>query len=154
MTDRQQLLEKARRAYAERDWPTARQIYLQAAEQGELPAADRRDLADTAWWLGLVDDAIADFEAAALQHHKEGNNQKAAMAASEAAVSYFLRGEEAPGSAWIGRAVRWLEGEPECLASGWIALFTQVEAQTAAEQSRRSTGSHAGRHAYRTQRQR
>ena len=51
------------------------------------------------------------------------------MAAAEAAFSYFLRGEEAVGSAWIGRAMRWLDGQPECLATGWLALLTQVEAQ-------------------------
>jgi len=133
MSQQGQLLESARRAYGERDWPTARDRYQQAATHGDLSAADRRNLADTAWWLGLTDDAIADFEAAALQHHKDGQPQEAAMAATEAAISYFLRGEEAIGSAWVGRAIRWLNGQPECLASGWLALLTQVEAQIARE---------------------
>ena len=52
------LLQDARDAYARRDWPRARDGFLQARASGVLPADDVFALADAAWWLGLIDEAL------------------------------------------------------------------------------------------------
>ena len=58
------LLTDARDAYARRDWPRARDGFRQARALGSLPADDVYALADAAWWLGLIDEALAAYEEA------------------------------------------------------------------------------------------
>jgi hypothetical protein len=47
----------AREAYRKRDWATARDGFLTIRAGEPLVAADLDALADSAWWLGLADEA-------------------------------------------------------------------------------------------------
>jgi len=53
------LLERARHAYGRRDRTAAREGFGAAAERGTLSVDDLASLADSAWWLGLNDEALA-----------------------------------------------------------------------------------------------
>ena len=125
--DRDALLAAARAAYGAHAWPAAREGFRAAREGGPLPAADLSALADSAWWLGRVDESIAEGERAYRTHLDEGHPRAAAWTAIGVAVNFLLRGDEAVGSGWIGRAARLLAEEPECVEQGYLAYFLEIE---------------------------
>lgn len=49
------------------------------------------------------------------------------MAAIGVAVNFYLRGDSAVGSAWIGRAARLLADEPDSAAHGYLIYLLEVE---------------------------
>lgn len=122
------VLEAARDAYARRDWPRARDGFEAARASGALTADDVYALAESAWWLGLVDDALAYYEEAYRRHLGEGRPRQAAMSAIAAAVSLFLRGDTVVGSGWISRAQRLLQNADGSVEQGWMIHIFEVEA--------------------------
>ncbi|MBW3591102.1 MAG: hypothetical protein KY393_04545, partial [Actinobacteria bacterium] len=94
-----------------------------------LSAEDLDALSNAAWWLGRVDDCLRAGEGAFLAHLDRGQPRAAAMTAVELAVSLFLRGDEAVGSGWIGRAHRLLADLPEGPEHGYLHYIIEVEAE-------------------------
>jgi ATP/maltotriose-dependent transcriptional regulator MalT len=127
MDDPTQVLSEARAAFRSGHWPDARARFVAARARTDLAADDLANLADAAWWLGLVDES----NAAGVDAHRaflaEGRPQQAAMAAVGVAVNSFLRGDPDVGAGWIGRAARLLADEPECPAHGYLAYLLEVE---------------------------
>lgn len=121
------LLEAGREAYARRDWPRARSALLEVHAAGALDPDDLLMLSDTAWWMGLIDESVADAEQAYRAYLDGGAARRAATATVAIAVNLFLRGDEEIGAAWMSRAQRHLDGEPEGPEHGYILYLLDVE---------------------------
>lgn len=120
-------LAEARAAYRQRQWPRAHAVYSSVGRSAELTPEDSAALADSAWWLGRVDDSVAAGCAAFSGFLAAGRAREAAMAAVGVAVNHFLRGDGATGSGWVAHAARLLEDEPECPEHGYLIYLLHVE---------------------------
>lgn len=118
-----QTLAAARAAFAARDWVGAHDRFLTARREAELDADDLSALGHASWWLGLMDESLAAGEEAYRLYLDASNSRRAAYLAFDTAYGYFLRGNEAVGSGWIGRAQRLLADEPECPEQGYLLYF-------------------------------
>ena len=121
-------LQAAREAYAGRDWPRAHELFSGVRASGALSADDVYALSDAAWWLGLVDESIGAAEEAHQGYLELGHPRQAARAATDIAVQHFLRGDDALGSGWVGRAQHALDGVPEGPEHGMLLYLLEVEA--------------------------
>jgi DNA-binding NarL/FixJ family response regulator len=120
-------VDRARKAYTHRDWPSAHELFMAARERDQLAADDLAAFADTAWWLGQVDESIATYELAFRAYLDEGRQDDAAMTALGVAVNHLLRGDDTLGSGWIGRSRRILADLPEGPVHGYLLYMTEVE---------------------------
>ena len=128
MTDAGEHLTAAREAYRARRWPDARAHFRAARRLTALGADDLEALGTSAWWIGAVEECAEAWEAAYRACLDDGRPGAAAETALGIGYICFLRGDEAPGMGWIGRAQRLLEGLPECVAHGDLLYTMQVEA--------------------------
>ena len=74
----------ARDAYDRRDWAVARDYFAAARGQGPLSASDVAALADSAWWMGRTDEALAGYEDAYRLYVRAERKPKAALMAISA----------------------------------------------------------------------
>jgi DNA-binding CsgD family transcriptional regulator len=116
-------LETARAAFAKHEWAHARDCFVAARDAAPLGADDLACLREAAWWLGLMDESRAAGEEAYALYVEASENRKAAYQAWEIAYAYFLKGDEAVGSGWMGRAQRLLVNEPDCAEQGYVLYF-------------------------------
>src|SRR5687767_6279115 len=115
-------LEAGREAYARRAWPEAYRLLLEADREGLLEPGDLEALAKSAWWIGLATESIAAFERAYALHLERGNRSMAAMMALTLRREYGARLAGSVAQAWLHRAEHLLEGEPESVAHGYLAI--------------------------------
>jgi hypothetical protein len=92
------VLEAARQAFARRDWVVARERFREAAHERALAGDDLCALANCAWWLGDLDEALPALERAYGRYLKEGTRRTAALAALDIGYTRVVRGEAAQGS--------------------------------------------------------
>ena len=130
----------ARDAYRRHRWDEARDGFRHARAGGELAADDALALADSAWWLGQVDESIEAGEAAYRLHVAAGETCGAASAAVQVAVNHLLRGEELEGSGWMGRAMELLADVPDSREAAYLRYFTQVSVPHAPDGPARADG--------------
>jgi ATP/maltotriose-dependent transcriptional regulator MalT len=116
------ILRRARAAYEARDWTSAYRDLQAARERGSLSADDLFALGDAAWWLGLIRETLTVSEECYQRFLEEGRVARAAMNALDIGFAWFMRGDPMIGSAWISRARRLLEDEPECVEQGFLML--------------------------------
>lgn len=128
MAETEDVLGEARDAFARRDWAAARELFTAADEQGELDVDDVHALAETAWWVGDVDEALATYERAYRLYLDGEQPRRAAMSALDVAVSLLLRGDTVMGSGWMSRAQRLLR-EHQGSAEHGYALCLEVETE-------------------------
>lgn len=123
-------LDRARAAYAERQWAQARERYMAARASAPLSAEDMAAFSDAAWWEGAIDQSLSACEEAyrLYLHGDEPRPRPAAMLALDIGFSWYLRGEESMGSGWISRAQRLLEDETECVEHGYLRAMAVDEA--------------------------
>jgi DNA-binding CsgD family transcriptional regulator len=124
------LLRGARLAYQRRDWPAAYHDLKRLHEQDGLGTDDLHALGDAAWWLGLIRETLTLSEQCHQRFLDEGRVDRAATTALDIGFAWFLRGEPMVGSAWLGRARRLLEGQPEGESHGflrWLAFSEVLE---------------------------
>jgi DNA-binding NarL/FixJ family response regulator len=126
MNDPAGLLQDARDAFARRDWVRARAAFETARARATLSSDDTYAAADAAWWLGLIDEALAAYEDAYHLYLREHRPRKAANSALGIGYTLALRGDGAIGSGWMSRAVRLLEGEAESVEHGYL-VFIEIE---------------------------
>jgi DNA-binding CsgD family transcriptional regulator len=127
VADARQTLEAARAAYEQRNWALAREGFRAASEVGLLCADDLAAMGRAAWWLGDVEESNRRLQEANRRYLDDEQQENAASTAIELAINYFLRGDEAMGSGWMGRAVRLVEGAPESPVHGYLAYLMEVE---------------------------
>jgi class 3 adenylate cyclase len=122
VTDTTITLDRARTALDEHAWQQAYEGLSAAAAAGDLAADDLARLGEAAWWSAHPAESIAAFERAVAAYEAEGNRPRAAFIASRIATEYADRAETVLWSAWHRRAVRLIEGEPDCVERGYIEL--------------------------------
>ncbi len=115
-------LEEGRGAYARRAWPEAYRLLQEADREGRLEPGDLEALAKSAWWIGLATESIAAFERAYALHLERGNRSMAAMMALTLRREYGAKMAGSVAKAWLHRAEHLLEGEPEAVAHGYLAI--------------------------------
>ena len=75
------------------------------------------------WWLGNLDEAIGLRERAHARFLKQGDKLRAAQIALVLSGDFFGKADLAVSQGWFAKAERLLEGEPESLEHGYLALF-------------------------------
>ena len=128
MTEATELLAAAHEAFRRRQWIEARAGFAAAREVTDLGADDLDALGTSAWWIGAIDECTAAWEAAYRAYVADGRPDAAAATALGIGYNGFLRGDEASGMGWLGRAQRLLADLPESMALGGLLQTTQVEA--------------------------
>ena len=126
-----QALDEARQAYARQDWMAAREGFRSATEQGPLSGDDIEAMADSAWWLGFNDEALAAFEEAFRLYMSGDRLPSAAKLALGIGFLWILKGEFALGSGWVSRGRRLLRDLPECVEQGYGLAVDLDEAVSA-----------------------
>ena len=101
-------LERGREAYGRRAWKEAYDALSAAVEPEDLEL-----LATTAFMLGRDHEYVSILERAHDAHLRRGEPLRAFRCAFWCGMVLLTRGEVGPGSAWIGRAQRLCEGQPD-----------------------------------------
>jgi DNA-binding CsgD family transcriptional regulator len=97
-------------------------------DPSELTPREHEQLADAAWWLSKPGESIAARQRAYAGYAESGEDPLAAYMAGRLAVEHFMRGEPAVGAGWLMRAHRHLDGRPDSIEHGFLAV---VEATVA-----------------------
>ena len=116
-------LERGRALSARAAWLDAHAALTNADRSAPLQEADLERLATSAYMLGRLDEYV-DVMARAHQLPLEGGSgRRAARCAFWTGMQLLLAGEMGPGTGWIGRAQRLVEGEAgECVEQGYLRL--------------------------------
>jgi len=113
-------LETGREAIRRHDWRKAHDLFTAADLAGGLVPADLEMLADAAWWTGRLGACITARERAYTAYVQATSNPQAAMVAIQLARDHFAKGESSVGLAWLNRAERLLQHEPESIVHGYL----------------------------------
>jgi len=125
VTDLHESLDAAREAVSRFAWREAFDLFAAADALEPLGAADLSQLADCAWWLGKMRHCIALRERAYSEFVKAGEVRAAAGVAIKLADHRSDLIEPSDAAAWMQRATRLLEDQPEAAEHGWLK-FTQA----------------------------
>ena len=120
-------LEAARTAAGNHAWREAYDAYS-AADARELSPSDLERFADAAWLTGRLDQAIGLRERAYAGFSAAGETLDAARLALTLSWDQSARGAFAVSHGWFANAERLLEGEPESVVHGHLALTRAVNA--------------------------
>src|SRR5216683_722591 len=107
--------EAGRTAFARHSWREAFETLSNAQAMRALSAEDVERLAESAWWIGRVDDSIAAHERAYAAYMDQGTPRRAATVAVRLAEDFFNRQAKSIGNGWLKRAERLLQDVRECL---------------------------------------
>jgi ATP/maltotriose-dependent transcriptional regulator MalT len=122
-------LGAAREALARQDWRAAYDAATAAtAPSAEVEAARADMLAEAAWWLGRLDECVTARELAYRTYDELGEHRRAGQCAVWLYEHHMFRARPSIAGAWLRRARRSLEGDPECAEHGSLLLR---EAETA-----------------------
>ena len=126
--DADSTLQAGREASARHVWPEAFSLLSAADSSSPLSSEDLERLAEAAWWTGRLSASISARERAYAMHVEAGNSCQAGRVAIEVARNYFQKGDAQVGTAWLNRAERFLQGEPECIERGYLTRTRGVVA--------------------------
>jgi len=107
--------EAGRSAFARHSWREAFETLSNAQAMRALAAEDVERLAESAWWIGRVDDCITAHERAYAAYIDQGAPRRAAVVAVRLAEDCINRQAKSIGNGWLKRAERLLQDVPECL---------------------------------------
>lgn len=122
------LAERARAALARHAWREAYDLLHDAHQEGDLSPEELELLAQAAWWVGRLPEAIEVRERAYASYTKAGDPQGAAKAAIFLGRDNFFRNQHSVAGAWLNRAARLLDGAPENPGHGWLAEVRVMQA--------------------------
>ena len=129
MSDVLDRVAAGRSAINARRWREGYDLLSAAAASGELPPDDLELLAWSAYLTDEVVQVVAILERAYAGYVAAGNNERAAAIAVQLAHEYgSVRLQKAVSSGWLSRAERLLEGQPEGIAHGYLALERGLDA--------------------------
>ena len=120
--DAQSLAEQGRAALARHAWGEALEKLTAADADGGLGPSDLDAYADAAWWNGRLEHAIELRERAYAAATKAEDVEAAVTVAIKLARDNAYRASDAMAGAWIQRAERMLDGVPENIGHGWLAV--------------------------------
>jgi class 3 adenylate cyclase len=115
-------LDAARNAAERQSWRETYDAYT-SADRAELTPADLERFADSAWWTGRLDDAIALRERSYAAYGDAGDKLGAARLALTLTWDYLGRGAYAVSEGWFAKAERLLEGLPESVEHAHKSFF-------------------------------
>jgi DNA-binding CsgD family transcriptional regulator len=95
---------------------------LSARDPAGLAAAELEALAEAAWWLCRADESVAARRRAYTAFRDARDDRGAARAAARLFHEHFYRGERAVAVGWLRRGFRHIEGDPDCVESGWLRM--------------------------------
>jgi class 3 adenylate cyclase len=121
-------LQSGREAAARHNWHDAYELLQEADRAGELLPDDLSALAEAAWWLGRLDDAITTRERAYRAYLDAGDQRSAAVMAITLANDHFGKLAHSIGAGWFNTAERLLEAEPDCAEKGWLSMMQSLSA--------------------------
>jgi class 3 adenylate cyclase len=114
--------ERARRAFDEHAWQDAYEGFATLAGREHVAGEDLERLGEAAWWSAHPAESIDAFEDAHTRYEADGDRRAAARIALRLALEFADRSEWARSNGWVQRAIRLLDGEPECAEQGWLEL--------------------------------
>ena len=114
--------ERAQKAFDRHVWPEAYEGFTTLSERGEAAGDDLERLGEAAWWSAHPAESIDAFERAYARYEADGDPRAAARVALRLALEFADRSESARWNAWLQRAIRLLDGEPESVEQGWLEL--------------------------------
>jgi ATP/maltotriose-dependent transcriptional regulator MalT len=123
---RDDLLERARAAYAACRWEEAYGDFTSVLPRAELSTEDLAAQADAAWWLGRTDESL-DLCEEVYRRHVDADEPLAARLAVETGFLWLIRGEETIASGWFARAQRLLGNGPERAEHGYLQHLSVLE---------------------------
>lgn len=112
--------EAARSAFNRHAWREAFETFTQAQAAQALSVEDVERLAESAWWIGRIDDCIAARERAYAVYVDRKATRPAAAVAVRLAEDFFRRQAKSLGNGWLKRAERLLQDVPECAEHGGL----------------------------------
>jgi class 3 adenylate cyclase len=115
-------VQAGREALGRHDWHRAYELLGKADREGGLGPEDLEALAEAAWWAGKPGDCIDARERAFAAYNGQGDRRRAAMMAMLLRQDYAHNLDSAVSAAWHKRAEQLLEGEPESVEQGYLAL--------------------------------
>jgi class 3 adenylate cyclase len=114
---------EAGRAAADRHaWHEAFDRLCEADRGTPLEADDLDALAEAAWWSGRMSDCIAARERAFAAYQAAGNSRRAMKVAAELADHHMDRLEMTIAGAWLQRALKLREQDPDCAEAGYVTI--------------------------------
>ncbi|MFV2143885.1 helix-turn-helix domain-containing protein [Isoptericola sp. G70] len=123
-------LRAARRAVAEHEWATARDLFLSGARTTiareavrTLGIDDLASLAQACWWLGHIDEYALVTDEVCRLRTDAGDAPGAAAAAVELGFSESVRGNDAAAAGWLARAGRLLATTPDAVEHGFLLII-------------------------------
>jgi class 3 adenylate cyclase len=116
-------LESARQAMVRHAWEEALEVFKPADLESQLGPADLELLSEAAWWTGDGDLRLDALERAYAGYVRQADRSSATRAALHLAEIAFQRLSPSVGGAWMGRAARQLEGQPESAANGMMLVL-------------------------------
>ncbi len=114
------LLQSGREAIGRHAWKEGFDLLRDADREAALLPEDLERLAEAAWWTGRLAACIEARERAYRAYLDAGNRRRAGYVATELVRDYFSKREQAVAQAWLNRAERLLEHEPECVERAWF----------------------------------
>jgi len=118
--DADSTLQAGREAFTRHAWREAFDLLSAADASSLLSPEDLERLAEAAWWTGRLAPYISARERAYAKYVEAGRPRHAARAACEVAHGYFQKGDARVGAAWLNRADRLVQAEPECIERGYV----------------------------------
>ena len=118
-------LQAAREAAERNAWREAYEAYSRADVQNLAPQ-DLERFAETAWLTGKPHEAIKLRESAYARFSSAGEKLGAARLALTLSWDHSGKGAFAVSQGWFGNAERLLEGEPESVEHGYLALTRAI----------------------------
>jgi DNA-binding CsgD family transcriptional regulator len=113
-------------------WDAARVAFDAAIGVQETPDA-RDGLGLALWFLGSVEEGIAERERAFDDYARGGRADAAARVAVWVSHQYSIAGRASAARGWLSRAERALEGAAGCAGHGWVAVERARHAQSLQE---------------------
>ena len=116
-------IEQAQAALDRCAWAEALDLALGARVSEGRPEADRLDVvAEASWWLGSLDDCIGAREQAYARYEALGDHVSAGQCAVWLYEHHMIKTRSAIAGAWLRRARRALDTQPDCEAFGALVL--------------------------------
>lgn len=118
-------LAAGREAFSARKWERAYELLRTADAEHVLAPADLERLSDAARWTRQYDQMLELLERAEAGFERVGDRLGAARVALKLTQEHYQRNHDAVMGGWLARAVKLLEGEPDCHETG-LLLWMKV----------------------------